>query len=57
MRNDKFDVDALINYGANHVRAIRKTPGTGELHAPKTLDDFAAYDVILLGRSVDSLIR
>jgi hypothetical protein len=56
MRNDKFDVDALINYGANHIRAIRKTPGTGELRAPKTLDDFAAYDVILLGRSVDSLL-
>jgi hypothetical protein len=57
MRNDKFDVDAMIYYGANHIRAIRKTPGTGELHAPKTLDDFAAYDVILLGRSVDSLME
>jgi len=57
MRNDKFDVDALISYGANHIRAIRKTPGTGELRAPKTLDDFAAYDVILLGRSVDSLLE
>ena len=56
MRNDKFDVDALINYGNNHIRAIRKTPGTGELRAPKTLDEFAAYDVILLGRSVDSLL-
>ena len=57
MRNDKFDVDVLINYGANHIRAIRKTPGTGELHAPKTLDDFAAYDVILLGRSIDSFLK
>ena len=57
MRNDKFDVDALISYGANHIRAIRKTPGTGELRAPKTLEDFAAYDVILLGRSVDSLLE
>ena len=55
MRNDKFDVDTLIYYGANHTRAIRKTPGTGDLHAPQTLDEFAAYDIILLGRSVDSL--
>jgi hypothetical protein len=55
MRNDKFDVDALIRYGTNRVRAIRKTPGTGELRAPQTLDQFAAYDVIILGRSVDSL--
>jgi hypothetical protein len=57
MRNDKFDVDALIYYGANHIRAIRKTPGTGELRAPQTLDAFAAYDVILLGRSIDSFFE
>jgi hypothetical protein len=56
MRNDKFDVDALIRYGPNRVRAIRKTPGGDELHAPQTLDQFAAYDVIILGRSVDSLL-
>ena len=56
MRNDKFDVDALIRYGADHIRAIRKTPGTGELHPPETLDQFAAYDVIILGRAVDSLL-
>ena len=56
MRNDKFDVDALIRYGANRVRAIRKTPAAGELRAPQTLDQFAAYDVIILGRAVDSLL-
>ncbi|HTA31645.1 MAG TPA: hypothetical protein VK731_14220, partial [Candidatus Cybelea sp.] len=55
MRNDKFDVDALIRYGRNHVRAIRKTPGGDELRAPQTLDQFAAYDVVILGRAVDSL--
>ena len=55
MRNDKLDVDALIRYGANHVREIRKTPGTGELHVPETLDQLAAYDVVMLGRAVDSL--
>jgi hypothetical protein len=56
MRNDKFDVDALIRYGAKRVRAIRKTPGAGELRVPQTLDQFAAYDVIILGRSVDGLL-
>lgn len=56
MRNDKFDVDALIRYAPDKVRAIRKTPGTGELHTPQTLAEFAAYDVIILGRSVDSLL-
>jgi hypothetical protein len=56
MRNDKFDVDALVRYGPDRVRAIRKTPGAGELQAPKTLDQFAAYDVIVLGRSVDRIL-
>jgi hypothetical protein len=55
MRNDKFDVDALIRYGLNRVRAIRKTPGTGELRLPETLDQLAAYDVVILGRAVDTL--
>jgi hypothetical protein len=55
MRNDKTDVDALIRYGTRHVRAIRKTPGTGELQLPKTVDELAPYDVVILGRSVDTL--
>jgi len=55
MRDDKFDVDALVRYGANRVRAIRKTPGAGELHLPKTLDQLAGYDVVILGQQVDSL--
>lgn len=55
MRDDKFDVDALIRYGTDHVRAIRKMPGTGELRLPESLDQLAAYDVVILGRLVDSL--
>ncbi len=54
MRNEKFDVDALVRYGPNRVRAIRKTPGTGELHLPATVDQLAAYDVVILGRMVDT---
>jgi hypothetical protein len=56
MRNDKFDVDVLLRYGPDKIRAIRKTPGTGDLHPPQTLDEFAAYDAIILGRSVDSVL-
>lgn len=55
MRDDKFDVDALIRYGPNHIRAIRKTPGRGELRLPQTLNQLAAYDIVILGRSVDKL--
>jgi len=55
MRNDKFDLDAMVRYSKDKVRAIRKTPEGGELHLPQTLDQFAAYDVIILGRSMESL--
>jgi hypothetical protein len=50
MRNDKFDVDALIRYGKDRVRAVRKSPTSGELRAPTTLDQLSAYDVVFLGR-------
>jgi hypothetical protein len=56
MRNDKFDVDALIRYGKDRVRAVRKTPTSGELRAPTTLDQLSAYDVVFLGRAVDELL-
>lgn len=56
MRNDKFDVDALISYGDKRVRAIRKTPAAGELLAPKSAEQFATYDVVILGRAVDRLL-
>jgi hypothetical protein len=55
MRDDKFDVDALIRYAPNRVRAIRKTPGIGELHLPETLNQLAAYDVVILGQAVETL--
>ena len=55
MRDDKLDVDALIRYSTNNIRAIRKTPGTGELQIPTTVDQLAGYDVVILGRAVDSL--
>jgi len=48
MRNDKFEVDALVRYGKDRVRAIRKTPTAGELRAPQTLDQLSAYDVVIL---------
>ncbi|MGC3960749.1 MAG: VWA domain-containing protein [Verrucomicrobiota bacterium] len=56
MRNDKFEVDALIRYGADKLRVIRKTPG-GELRTPATLDQFAVYDAIILGRNVEALLN
>jgi hypothetical protein len=56
MRNDKFDVDALVRYAQDRVRAIRKTPTAGDLRVPQTLDQLSIYDVVILGRSVERLL-
>jgi hypothetical protein len=56
MRNDKFNVDALISYGPGKVRAIRKT-ATGEMPGKlEKSEDFAVYDVVVLGRKVNELL-
>jgi hypothetical protein len=55
MRDDKLDVDSMIGYGNALVRAIRKTQGVGPLVMPQTVDQLAAYDVVILGRAVDTL--
>ena len=57
MRNDKFNVDALIRYGKDRVRAIRKTEAADPLKSPETLDQLAQYDVVFLGRSVDQILN
>jgi hypothetical protein len=56
MRNDKFDVDAMVRFGKDKVRVVRKTENAGPLRAPDTLDELARYDVIVLGRCVDQLL-
>ena len=56
MRNDKFDVDALVRYGRERVRAIRKSETAGPLRAPDTLEQFSHYDLVFLGRLVDKVL-
>lgn len=57
MRNDKFEIDSLIRYAPDRVRTIRKSESDVEWTLPTTLEQFAAYDLILLGRKVDSLLN
>lgn len=60
MRNDKFMVDSLVQYGEGRVRPIRKGE-TGErvepFKLPQTVEDFARYDVIILGRAVSKMLN
>jgi hypothetical protein len=56
MRNDKTEVEALVQYAPKKVRPIRKTPSDAELRVPATAQEFARYDLVILGRSVDQLL-
>ncbi|HZQ48318.1 MAG TPA: hypothetical protein VFC07_14975, partial [Verrucomicrobiae bacterium] len=57
MRNDKMDLDSIVQYAPRKARIIRKKPGDGELKVPATAEQFNHYDVIILGRSVDKLMN
>lgn len=54
MRNDKFDVDALVRLAPGRVHATSNSRET-EPQVPATAEDFSAYDVVVLGRAVDEL--
>jgi hypothetical protein len=58
MGNDKFQVDSIVRYGERRIRAIRRHPGEKNdgLKVPETLDQFAHYDVIVLGRNLEELL-
>lgn len=57
MRNDKMDLDSIVQYAPKKARIIRKKPGDDELKVPTTAEQFNHYDVIILGRSVDKLMN
>lgn len=56
MRNDKIDLDAVIQYAPGKLRRLRKTPGQDDLTLPAKRDEFAAYDIILLGGKCGELL-
>lgn len=56
IRNDKMDLDALIQIQPGKLRRIRKTETSGTLELPSTPDDFRSYDVVLLGAGIGSLL-
>lgn len=57
LRNDKFDVDALVHFGDGKTRAIRKSRPEAELRAPDALGAWAEYDLVILGKAVDRLLK
>ncbi len=56
MRNEKMNVDAVIAYGENKTRVIRKKAGAGDFKLPKLPQEWRRYDVVVLGRDVDGIL-
>ena len=56
MRNEKFDVHAILRFGDGRVRAIRKTESERPLAVPADLEALCQYDVVILGRSVERIM-
>src|SRR5206468_11269188 len=55
-RNDKMNVDSIVQYANGKARLVRKKEGELELKIPSTPEEWRRYDVIVLGRSVDKLL-
>jgi hypothetical protein len=55
-RNDKMNVDSIVQYAEGKARVIRKRAGEKELKIPATLEEWRHYDVVVLGRSVEKLL-
>lgn len=57
MRNDKFMVNAIVQYAEGRLRPISNDPSKPQIRVPESLEDFSQYDVIILGRSVDQILN
>ena len=56
MRNDKMNVDSIVQYAKGKARIVRKKADQKELKIPATAEEWRRYDVIVLGRSIENLL-
>lgn len=56
-RNDKINIDSIIQYSPERARRIRKQGGQTALTVPKSAAEFSRYDIVLLGKSTDQLLN
>jgi hypothetical protein len=56
LRNDKMNVDSIVQYAEGKARLVRKKESETELKIPATAAEWRRYDVIVLGRSVEKLL-
>ena len=56
LRNDKMNVDSIVQYAEGKARVVRKKAGEKELKIPASAEAWGRYDVVVLGRSVEKLL-
>ncbi len=56
MRNDKMNVDSIVQYSRGKARVISEKAGETELKTPATAAEWQRYDVVILGRNVEGLL-
>ncbi len=56
MRNEKMNVDSIVQYAQGKARIVRKTAAGPEIGVPTTRAQWGRYDVVVLGRAVEKLI-
>lgn len=56
MRNDKFNVDSIVQYAPKRARRIRKEESETPLKVPGDAESFSYYDAVILGRKVEQLL-
>ena len=56
LRNDKINLDCILQYSRSEARVIRKNKPQEELKIPATQDEFNQYDVIILGQAIDQML-
>ncbi len=56
MRNDKMNVDVIVQYADGRAHRVNKKPGGSKLEIPSTPEEWRHYDVVVLGRSLGKLL-
>lgn len=55
-RNERIEMDSMIALGTNDVRISRPEGAKGEFVHPKTIQDFTAYSIVMLGKKVERIL-
>ncbi|MBC2593944.1 VWA domain-containing protein [Ruficoccus amylovorans] len=56
LRNDKMDLDALVQYAPNKIRRLRQSESENELTVPRTVEDLLHYHAVILGQDLGPML-